>query len=150
MAVIDPTYLIWERNNFPPLSDQEFSTLAVFSQVMNRKKTMNFFNCTDTLVNRRLRSCKKKLRVSKDNELFFLFLQRSLRFDLFLPELTLDQANLLFLFTFFGTRSYIAKLVNLNRKEIYQALLIIKDKMDVEDLESLRLLFVMRLSLCCQ
>ncbi|CAI2160982.1 Bacterial regulatory proteins, luxR family [Serratia quinivorans] len=147
MAIVDPTYLYRERNQFPSLTDKEFHTFCTYCQCMNVKAVADFNNCSESSVWKHLRSCKQKLNVSNDLDLYFLFFQKKIPFDKLYPQLSRDEVLLLAAFSFYRTRSAIAKTLGIPYKEVYFALVRIKNLLGFEDLESLRVNFMIMVTL---
>lgn len=147
MAIIDPTRFLFERNHFPALTDKEFEVMVLYCQFMNIQNVAEFLGRTDSVVTKHLNSCKKKTGVESDFELYYMVIKKFVNFEKSFPELTLEQVDLLAAFSFYPKRSSIARRYGIYRRDIYDELMKIKDDLGIDDINSLRMLFFMRITL---
>lgn len=147
MAIIDPTRFLFERKHFPVLTDKEFEVMILYCQLMNIQNVAEFLGRTDSVVTKHLNSCKKKTGVESDFELFYMVIKKLVNFEKSFPELTLQQVDLLAAFSFYPKRSSIARRYGIYRRDIYDELMKIKDDLSIDDINSLRMLFFMRITL---
>ncbi|ENZ5374035.1 helix-turn-helix domain-containing protein [Salmonella enterica subsp. enterica serovar Enteritidis] len=147
MPVIDPAHFMYERNHFPSLTDKEFETLVLYCQMMNIQMVADYQNRNPDVIIKHLKSCKKKTGAESDFELYFVVINKFVNFEKAFPELTLQQINVLAAFSFYPTRSSIARRYGVYRRDIYDELVKIRNNLGIDDLNSLRMLFFMRITL---
>lgn len=147
MAIIDPTHFLYERNHFPVLTDKEFEVMVLYCQFMNIQKVAEFIDRTDSVVTKHLNSCKKKTGVESDFELYYMVIKKFVNFEKSFPELTLQQIDLLAAFSFYPRRSSIARRYGIYQRDTYYELMKIRGDLGINDLNSLRILFFMRITL---
>lgn len=147
MPVVDPARFMYERNHFPALTDKEFEVMVLYCQFMNIQNVAEFLGRTDSVVTKHLNSCKKKTGVESDFELYYMVIKKFVNFEKSFPELTLQQVDLLAAFSFYPKRSSIARRYGIYRRDIYDELMKIKDDLGIDDINSLRMLFFMRITL---
>ncbi|EAA7680445.1 helix-turn-helix domain-containing protein [Salmonella enterica] len=147
MPVIDPVHFMYERNYFPSLTDKEFETLILYCQMMNVQMVADYQNRNPDVIIKHLKSCKKKTGVESDFELYFVVINKFVNFEKAFPELTLQQINVLAAFSFYPKRSSIARRYGVYRRDIYDELVKIRNNLGINDLNSLRMFFFMRITL---
>ena len=147
MPVIDPAHFMYERNHFPSLTDKEFDTLVLYCQMMNIQMVADYQNRNPDVIIKHLKSCKKKTGAESDFELYFVVINKFVNFEKAFPELTLQQINVLAAFSFYPKRSSIARRYGVYRRDIYDELVKIRNNLGIDDLNSLRMLFFMRITL---
>ncbi|EKL9635012.1 helix-turn-helix domain-containing protein [Citrobacter meridianamericanus] len=147
MAIIDPTHFLYERNHFPSLTDKEFETLILYCQMMNVQMVADYQNRNPDVIIKHLKSCRKKTGAESDFELYFVVINKFVNFEKAFPELTLQQINILAAFSFYPKRSSIARRYGVYRRDIYDELIKIRSNLGINDLNSLRMLFLMRITL---
>ncbi|WNI84180.1 helix-turn-helix domain-containing protein [Citrobacter portucalensis] len=147
MAIIDPTHFLYERNHFPSLTDKEFETLILYCQMMNVQMVADYQNRNPDVIIKHLKSCRKKTGAESDFELYFVVINKFVNFEKAFPELTLQQINFLAAFSFYPKRSSIARRYGVYRRDIYDELIKIRSNLGINDLNSLRMLFLMRITL---
>lgn len=147
MPVVDPTHFIYERNHFPALTDKEFETLVLYCQMMNVQMVADYQNRKPDVIIKHLKSCKKKTGAESDFELYFVVINKFVNFEKIFPELTLQQINILAAFSFYTKRSSIARRYGIYRRDIYDELMKIRNNLGINDLNSLRMLFFMRITM---
>lgn len=147
MAIIEPTCFLYKRNHFPALTDKEFETLVLYCQMMNVQMVANYQCRKVDVIIKHLKSCKQKIGVESDFELYFVVIKKFINFEKVFPELTSQQINLLAAFSFYPKRSSIARSFGIYRCDIYEELIKIRNNLGIEDLESLRMLFFMKITL---
>ncbi|HDV4933416.1 helix-turn-helix domain-containing protein [Citrobacter freundii] len=147
MPVVNPARFMYERNHFPALTDKEFETLVLYCQMMNVQMVADYQNRKPDVILKHLKNCKEKIGVESDFELYFIVINKFLNFEKLFPELTLQQVNLLAAFSFYPKRSAIARRFDIYRSDIYDELIKIRNNLGIEDLDSLRMLFFMKITL---
>lgn len=147
MPVVDPARFMYERNHFPVLTDKEFETLVLYCQFMSIQNVAKYLDRTDSVVTKHLNRCKKKTGVESDFELYYMVIKKFINFEKAFPELTLEQVDLLAAFSFYPGRSSIARRFGIYQRDIYDELMKIKDDLEIDDINSLRMLFFMRITL---
>lgn len=147
MEIIEPTHFVHERNHFPALTDKEFETLVLYCQMMNVQMVADYQCRKVDVIVKHLKSCKQKIGVESDFELYFVVINKFISFERVFPELTLQQVNLLAAFPFYPKRSSIARSFGIYRRDIYDELIKITNNLGIDDLNSLRMLFFMRITL---
>lgn len=147
MAIIEPTHFVYERNHFPALTEKEFETLVLYCQMMNIQMVADYQCRKVDVIIKHLKRCKKKIGVESDFELYFVVIKKFINFESVFPELTLQQVNLLAAFSFYPKRSSIARSFGIYRRDIYDELIKITNNLGIDDLNSLRMLFFMRITL---
>ncbi|EFM0752170.1 helix-turn-helix domain-containing protein [Salmonella enterica subsp. enterica serovar Bredeney] len=147
MAIIDPIHFLYERNHFPALTDKEFETLVLYCQMMNVQMVADYQNRKPDVISRHLKNCKEKIGVESDFELYYMVIKRLVNFEKAFPELTLQQVDLLAAFSFYPERSSIARRYGIYQRDIYYELMKIRGALGINDLNSLRMLFFMRIIL---
>ncbi|GAL51737.1 putative TraJ protein [Citrobacter farmeri GTC 1319] len=147
MPVVDPVHFMYERNHFPSLTDKEFETLVLYCQMMNVQMVADYQNRNPDAIIKHLKSCKKKTGAESDFELYFVVINKFVNFEKAFPELTLQQINVLAAFSFYPKRSSIARRYGVYRRDIYDELVKIRNNLGIDDLNSLRMLFFMRITL---
>ncbi|EIS4401833.1 helix-turn-helix domain-containing protein [Salmonella enterica] len=150
MPVIDPVHFMYERNHFPSLTDKEFETLVLYCQMMNVQMAADYQNRKPDVIIRHLKSCRQKIGVESDFELYFIVINTFVNFERVFPELTSEQINILAAFSFYPKRSTIARRFGIYRCDIYDELIKIRNNLGIEDLESLRMLFFMKITVFCK
>ncbi|EKA7659321.1 helix-turn-helix domain-containing protein [Salmonella enterica] len=150
MPVIEPSRFMYERNHFPALTDKEFETLVLYCQMMNVQMVADYQNRKSDVIIKHLKNCREKIGVESNFELYFVVINKLVNFERVFPELTLLQVNLLAAFSFYPKRSAIARRFNLYRSDIYAELIKIRNNLGIDDLDSLRMLFFMRIALFCK
>ncbi|EHI7423251.1 helix-turn-helix domain-containing protein [Salmonella enterica] len=146
MPVVDPTRFMYERNHFPSLTDKEFETLVLYCQMMNVQMVADYQNRKPDVIIKHLKSCRQKIGVESDFELYFIVINKFVNFERVFPELTSEQINILAAFSFYPKRSTIARRFDIYRCDIYDELIKIRNNLGIEDLESLRMLFFMKIT----
>lgn len=147
MSVVDPARFMYERNHFPSLTDKEFEVMVLYCQFMSIQKVAEFLDRTDCVVTKHLNSCKKKIGVESDFELYYMVINKFVNFEKAFPELNLQQVDLLAAFSFYPRRSSIARRYGIYQRDIYYELMKIRGDLGINDLNSLRMLFFMRITL---
>lgn len=147
MPVVDPARFMYERNHFPALTDKEFETLVLYCQMMNVQMVADYQNRKPDVIIKHLKNCKEKIGVESDFELYFIVISKFVNFEKLFPELTLQQVYLLAAFSFYPKRSAIARRFNIYRCDIYDELIKIRNNLGIDDLDSLRMLFFMKITL---
>lgn len=147
MPIVNPVRFMYERNHFPALTDKEFETLVLYCQMMNVQIVADYQNRKPDVILKHLKNCKVKIGVESDFELYFIVINKFLNFEKLFPELTLQQVNLLAAFSFYPKRSAIARRFDIYRSDIYDELIKIRNNLGIEDLDSLRMLFFMKITL---
>ncbi|EEA8304813.1 helix-turn-helix transcriptional regulator [Salmonella enterica subsp. enterica serovar Rubislaw] len=147
MPVVDPARFMYERNHFPSLTDKEFEVMVLYCQFMSIQKVAEFLGRTDSVVTKHLNSCKKKIGVESDFELYYMVIKMFVNFEKAFPELNLQQVDLLAAFSFYPRRSSIARRYGIYQRDIYYELMKIRGDLGINDLNSLRMLFFMRITL---
>ncbi|EAQ4906480.1 helix-turn-helix transcriptional regulator [Salmonella enterica] len=147
MPVVDPARFMYERNHFPTLTDKEFEVMVLYCQFMSIQKVAEFLDRTDSVVTKHLNSCRKKIGVESDFELYYMVIKKFVNFEKAFPELNLQQVDLLAAFSFYPRRSSIARRYRIYQRDIYYELMKIRGDLGINDLNSLRMLFFMRITL---
>lgn len=145
MAVIDPTYLLKERNRFPVLTDAEFETLSIYCQTLSYKDTASFRGTKELQVRRAMTSVREKLYVSKDSHLLMSFLLPIVDKNFFPDILTDEQSSLLCLYALTGNQRLVSLISNHSRAEINFQLIQIKNALKVEDIYAARMLALVKI-----
>nr|WP_181375097.1 hypothetical protein [Pectobacterium carotovorum]ALG88572.1 TraJ [Pectobacterium carotovorum] len=147
MAIVDPTYLVRERNSFPVLTDKEFEALGVFSQYGAYEDVAVYKECTPRQARSLISSCRKKLFAETNAELILIFLRQRLRHELVFPEITEEAFRTLFSFFIYESRSAMAEASGQTEKEIDNILYGTWKMLKIEDLRILKLVLATRISL---
>ncbi|MDQ9128486.1 hypothetical protein RDT67_18885 [Serratia fonticola] len=147
MAIVDPTYLVRERNSFPVLTDKEFEALGVFSQYGAYEDVAVYKECTPRQARSLISSCRKKLFAENDAELLMIFLRQRLRHELVFPEITTEAFNTLLSFFIYDSRSIVAEVSGQTEKDINNILYSTRKKLRIADLQMLKLVLAMRFTL---
>lgn len=147
MPVVDPARFMYERNHFPILTDKEFEVMVLYCQFMSIPKVAEFLGRTDSVVTKHLNRCKEKTGVESDFELYYMVIKKFVNFEKAFPELTLQQVDLLAAFSFYPGRTSIARRYGVYQRDIYYELMKIRGDLGINDLNSLRMLFFMRITL---
>lgn len=147
MAIVDPTYLYRERNQFPSLTDKEFDTLCIFCQTASYEQAAEYRECKERQVRRNIQACKNKLGVVNDFGLFLIFIQRCADYRKMYPTLSEEQATLLYIYALLGNQIKVSYLTGYPRREIHRQLIDIKDELRVKDVHLLKWSFVIRLTI---
>lgn len=95
MPVVDPARFMYERNHFPSLTDKEFETLVLYCQMMNVQMVADYQNRKPDVIIKHLKSCRQKIGVESDFELYFIVINKFVNFERVFPELTSEQINIL-------------------------------------------------------
>lgn len=144
MAIVYSSHFTYERNFFPSLTDKEFEVMVLYCQLMNLRKVANHLCRSERVVSMHLNSCKNKLGVSGDYDLYFLFVCRVMHFEQLFPKLPPECISLLVAYFFDPNISVIARNLGMERKEAKQKLLYIQGELGLKDFSSMRMMFFMK------
>lgn len=144
MAIIDPVYLINERNHFPKLTDAEFEALCLYCQTANFKEVAEYRNCSERRIRILIDACRGKLGVNDDLSIFLTYLSRSLDKRTFFPGLSDGQSLLLSFYSLLGNQSMLPAVTGCTRNEVKEELIRIRKILKVRSVSALRFNFLVK------